>query len=226
MLLLAVKALTPLLDQIAFVGGCATGLLVTDPAAPPVRATTDVDVIVQIATYTDFIELERQLERLGLIRSNEPGDPICRWQAGAVKIDVMPTEPKVLGFSNKWYGPAIDNAATIEMRHMFFRLITAPYFLATKLEAFLGRGRGDFAGSHDLEDVITVIDGRSELIEEVSQAPIELQRYLSEQFSTLFDNPEFEDSIPGHLLPDSASQARTPIIMSRLWTLARMDLIQ
>lgn len=223
MLLLAVKALGPLLDQLAFVGGCATGLLITDPAAPPVRTTTDVDVIVQIASYTDFIALERQLERLGLTRSTEPGAPICRWHSGEVKIDVMPTDAKVLGFSNKWYRPAIDNAVEVEVQNNFFRLITAPYFLGTKLEAFLGRGRGDFASSHDMEDIITVIDGRSELIDEVSQSPLELRRYLADQFSSLLKNPAFEEGIPGHLLPDNASQARTPIILGRLWTLAKMN---
>jgi hypothetical protein len=38
--------LQPLLERIAFVGGCVTGLLISDPAAAPVRPTLDVDVIV------------------------------------------------------------------------------------------------------------------------------------------------------------------------------------
>ncbi len=224
MLLLAVDALEPLLEQIAFVGGCATGLLITDPAAPPVRATTDVDVIVEIASYTDFIELEGQLEQLGLRRCTDPGAPICRWQTGAVKIDVMPTETAVLGFSNIWYGPGIANAPNIHINDRIFRLITAPYFLGTKLEAFYGRGKGDFAGSHDLEDIITVVDGRIELIDEVSQSPVDLRRYLALQFTSLLNNPEFIDSIPGHLLPDEASQARVSIIIARLSLIAKMDL--
>ena len=223
MLLLAVKALEPMLDEIAFVGGCATGLLITDAAAPPVRATMDVDVIVQIASYTDFIELEHRLLRLGLTRCNEPGSPICRWQTGSVKVDVMPTESSVLGFSNKWYGAAITNATEVEIRGSFFRLITAPDFLGTKLEALFGRGHGDFAASHDLEDIIAVVDGRSEIIDEVSQASIDLRGYLADQFSELLENRDFLDSISGHLLPDPASQARTPIIVGRLWTLARMN---
>src|SRR5216684_8355014 len=33
-----------LLPEIVFVGGCTTGLLITDPAASPVRVTDDVDV--------------------------------------------------------------------------------------------------------------------------------------------------------------------------------------
>lgn len=42
----AAERLQPLLNEIVFVGGCTTGLLVTDPGAAPVRMTHDVDVIV------------------------------------------------------------------------------------------------------------------------------------------------------------------------------------
>ena len=43
----AVEQLGPLVDEMVFVGGCATGLLLTDTAAPPIRATQDVDVLDQ-----------------------------------------------------------------------------------------------------------------------------------------------------------------------------------
>jgi hypothetical protein len=46
--------LKPLLPEIVFVGGCTTGVLITDPAAAPVRATDDVDVIVEIASYAAY----------------------------------------------------------------------------------------------------------------------------------------------------------------------------
>jgi hypothetical protein len=43
----AVEQLGELVDELVFLGGCATGLLITDPAAPPIRITRDVDAIVQ-----------------------------------------------------------------------------------------------------------------------------------------------------------------------------------
>jgi hypothetical protein len=100
------------------------------------------------------------------------------------------------------------------------RVITAPYFLATKLEAFYGRGKGDYAASHDLEDVLSVIDGRPELIEEVRHSDVALRLYLAEQFRLLMRKPRFLDAIPGHLLPDAASQARRGIVMERIEELA------
>ena len=43
-LMLAVDQLGQLADERVFLGGCATGLLITDPAAPPIRVTQYVDV--------------------------------------------------------------------------------------------------------------------------------------------------------------------------------------
>lgn len=42
LLKLTAEKLRPLLSEIVFVGGCATGLLATDPGAAPVRTTYDV----------------------------------------------------------------------------------------------------------------------------------------------------------------------------------------
>jgi hypothetical protein len=33
----AVERLGPLIDEVVFLGGCAAGFLLTDPAAPPLR---------------------------------------------------------------------------------------------------------------------------------------------------------------------------------------------
>lgn len=93
----------------------------------------------------------------------------------------MPTDSSILGFGTRWYHPALENAQRTQIGEHEIRLITAPYFLATKLEAFRGRGRNDFR-SHDLEDIVTVIDGRPETVEEVRHARADLQKYLSDVF--------------------------------------------
>jgi hypothetical protein len=142
-------------------------LLITDPASGGIRPTIDVDTIVEVKSYAEYAALSERLRNLGLAEDSS-SSVICRWRKGDLLIDVMPTEERIL--SNRWYTPAIATAQWVHVDRVRLQLITAPYFLATKLEAFRGRGRGDFAGSHDLEDVIAVIDGRVELIGEV--API------------------------------------------------------
>jgi len=84
-----------------------------------------------------------------------------------VLLDMMPSEPGILGFHNRWYPKVVQAARTVPLpNRRVIRLITAPLFLATKFEAFRGRGGNDYLASHDLEDLITVIDGRRELIDE------------------------------------------------------------
>jgi hypothetical protein len=100
-------------------------------------------------------------------------------------------------------------------------LVTAPYFLATKIEAFRGRGNGDYLASHDLEDMITLIDGRKELLGEIITAPADLQKFLADTFRDYLATPAFVESISGHLLPDKASQGRLPLIVQRMTQIAK-----
>lgn len=217
----AAEKLAPLLDQIAFVGGCVTGLLVTDPAAAPVRPTLDVDAIVAVASYAEFTVLENRLRDLGFHQPNAEGTPICRWQNGDLILDLMPTDSTVLGFSNRWYGPALETAQRTRVGEYEVRLVSAPYFLATKLEAFHGRGKNDFRMSHDLEDIVTVVDGRPEIVNEVHLVATDLQKYLSEEFGALLSNREFREALPGLLLPDAASQQRLGLVMRRMQGLVK-----
>jgi hypothetical protein len=156
----AAAMLQPLLPEIVFVGGCATGLLITDPGAAAVRGTYDVDVITEIASYADYVVFSERLRELGFQEDSREGAPLCRWQYGDLVLDVMPLDAKILGFSNRWYADALRTSADVSLPGgLIIRAITAPYFLGTKFEAFRGRGLGDYFASHDLEDFVAVIDG-------------------------------------------------------------------
>jgi hypothetical protein len=102
------------------------------------------------------------------------------------------------------------------------KLVTPPYFLATKIEAFKGRGKGDYMASHDMEDIITVLDGRREIIDEIISSSDELKTFLSTTFRIFLDDENFFDAIPGQLLPDRASQARLPRLIKLLEEIANM----
>jgi hypothetical protein len=175
-----------------------------------------VDAIIAVGSYAEFTELETRMHDLGFKHSLAEGAPICRWVSGDLILDLMPTDASILGFSNIWYAPALENAQRIRIGDLELRLITAAYFLATKLEALHGRGKNDFRMSHDLEDIVTVIDGRAELAGEVHVAPADLRQYLSREFGALLSNRDFLDSLPGHLLPDAASQQRLGLVIKRM----------
>ena len=125
----------------------------------------------------------------------------------------MPTNPKVLGFSNRWYKAAIAHASTIMFEGLELRVVTAPYFLATKIDAFKGRGREDYHASKDLEDIITVIDGRPTLLDEVRDSDEEVRSAISGENRNASRQGEFLDALPGHVPPDASSQARIPRII-------------
>lgn len=74
----AARLLEPLLDELVFVGGCATGLLITDPAAPGIRPTMDVDAIAEIASYGECVRFSERLRELNLREDHRPGAPTCR----------------------------------------------------------------------------------------------------------------------------------------------------
>jgi predicted nucleotidyltransferase len=171
LLLDAAKLLIPVLDELVFVGACTTGLFISDEGAGAVRPTFDVDAIAEITSYADYFRFSERLRKLGFTEDTSEGAPLCRWQHGHVKLDVMPLDEKILGFSNRWYKSAMASAQVHQLESdLRIRVVTAPYFCATKIEAFRGRGKGDYLSSHDLEDLITVVDGRPELLEELRSA--------------------------------------------------------
>jgi len=215
------KALGPLRERVVFVGGSATGLLITDPLAPAIRVTKDVDVIVEVATHGTYYQVEKELRTLGFRNDTREGAPLCRWCWEDLLLDVMPTDPAIPGFSNRWYPEAV---ATAENRvlpgGLSIRLVAPAYFIATKLEAFFGRVKGDYLGSHDLEDLVAVVDGRQSLVREIEDASPALGSYFTEKLGALLEDPNFRYAVEGHLPGDSGSQARVPGLLQRLRAIA------
>jgi predicted nucleotidyltransferase len=215
-------ALGDLRERMTFVGGCATGLLITDPGASPVRATLDVDAVVAVVSRADYRRLGAALRAKGFAQPLEDAAPAFRWSMAGLKLDVMPSDPGILGFSNRWYVHAMRHAVTVRLaRDLAIRVADAPSFVATKLEAFLDRGVGDYLSSHDLEDVLSVVDGRPELVGEVHAADRELRDFVRATFTRLLGDEGYLNALPGLIL-DGATTGRVPIVLQRLRQIAGM----
>lgn len=211
------EALGELREQVVFVGGAVAGLLVTDPLADPVRATRDVDAVVN-GSRARFHRIEEQVAERGFAR-DVCSDVICRWvhKASGILFDLMPVQPEVLGFSNRWYPYAVDTAIPVDLGDgVTVRLVSAVAFVATKLEAFASRGKHDFMSSHDLEDVLNIIDGREGLADEMTAAPAELRQAVAAAFAPLLQNPDFVNVLPGLI----AEPERAGLVMDRLKALS------
>jgi hypothetical protein len=209
-------ALVPLLDRLVFVGGCAAGLLMDDPGATPIRLTLDVDLVSPVTALARYHDLEAAFLGLGFRRDMATDAPICRWTYHGMQVDLMPTDPTVLGFANRWYDLAVQTAAEVRLPSgTVIRLIAAPVFLATKFEAFDNRGQGDLLASHDMEDIVNVIASRARIVEEVRTSATDLRQYLAVRCRQLLEQPDLEGYLPGLLL-DTSNSGLTDLVMSRL----------
>ena len=221
MLEFVARKLGKLKDEFIFLGGCTTTLFITDFTSPDVRPTFDVDCIVDVISLNQYHQLEEQLNECGFKRSIQD-DIICRWRYDDVILDVMPTDEKILGFGNRWYKAAVEYATLHQLsENLFIKSVTAPYFLATKLEAFKQRENSDFLVSHDFEDIITVIDGRSEIVDEVNLTDTVLRTYLEKTFSGILKNEQFYSALPGHLNYGPVTKDRTQIVLNRIKQMAQ-----
>lgn len=221
---LIAHVLGPLREELVFVGGCAAGLLMSDPAATVARVTYDVDLVVEVAALRGYHRMEAEFSRLGFKRDVSPEAPICRWRYRDLEVDLMPTDPRILGFANRWYPLSVITASRVGLPSgTQIRVITAPLFLATKFEAFADRGNEDVLGSHDLEDIINVIDGRPKLPGEIRDSTDELRTYLANKCAALLALPNFANYLPGLVAQDETLAQRVATVAARLQAIASLQ---
>ena len=167
------------LAEVAFVGGCTTAMLVTDASVlDDIRFTDDVDLVIELAGISAWQHL---IERLAAKDFKITGEDEvnCRFRFNDVVVDVMPSDSAVLGYANRWFVEGLARADKFALPSgTVIQIFKPTYFLATKLEAFSGRGGGD-PYHKDVEDILILIDGRTELLEEVRQAESELKDFIT-----------------------------------------------
>lgn len=207
-------------EQVAFVGGCTTGLLLTDPfTREQVRSTDDVDLIISVMTYASLQSFKETLKAQGFKEPSSMDEdmPICAMKLGELRVDLMPDNDEVLGFTNRWYRQALESAEPVTLNDdLSIRVVNPPLFVATKLEAYKGRGQDDPLESRDIEDILNLVDGRSELFEEVRSTDSTLQAYIASELAQLLDNDLF-----GYTVQSQAGDPdREALLFERLEILA------
>lgn len=194
------NSLGDLKDKVVFAGGAAISLYPDRVAFEP-RPTDDVDVLIELLNYTDRAQLEEKLRFLGFDHDKESGI-VCRYIIQGITVDIMPTTPEPSGFSNRWYPEGFKNAVAVHVdENTSIKILSAPYFIATKLEAFKGRGNSDGRISHDFEDIIFVLENRQSIWDEMTNANGELRDYFKNEFSELTRNPYIIEWIDCHAEP-------------------------
>ena len=207
--------------EVAFVGGSTTGLLLSDQLAiEETRHTEDVDIIVHVIAHLGWRQFEKRVHKLGFKPSIQEDAPICTLWLDGLRVDFMPDDETILGFSNRWYPQALDSAVWVRLpRGTDIRVVSPPYFIGTKLEAYRGRGNNDPLLSQEIEDLIAVVDGRVELTTEMLSAPLELKKYIADQLRKLMPVNAFLYAVQSFARSDSE---RTDEIYRRLKVLCQI----
>ena len=191
-----VDGLQDLGDKVVFVGGTTVRLYASDTAAVELRATMDVDCVVELFSYSEyeaFGELLRQRRFYNDISSNAP---ICRWVYQDVIVDIMPDDENILGFSNQWYKPGFDNREKYELPSgKIIYILPVTYFVATKLDAVVGRGGNDLRISHDFEDLIYVLNYCPEFKMRLRDAEENIKEHIKCHFQMLLNRINIREEI-------------------------------
>lgn len=217
MLIQAARALGDLSSRVVFTGGATIAEYLDLPPLEAPRPTIDVDVVVELATRREYNDFMGELDRFGWSHPQleEEDHPICRRRTpGGLLVAVMPSDPSVLGFSNRWHAEGFGRTIEIELEHAcVVHIFPADVLLASKLQAFADRGCGDWYESHDLEDVVTVLEGRASLVEEVKGASLELREFVRNWAKTLRRHGDYEQIVEAHLHPSLVHAGRLEVVL-------------
>ena len=204
------KALEELKEQVVFIGGSVAELYADNPELSDIRPTIDVDCVVdlKISTYLEYCKLENNLRKLGFQNDTSENVSICRKLYNDIKVDFIPVNSDILGFSNIWYEEGIINKESVVLpdKTSIF-ILPVEYYLATKLEAMHSRGGTDIRGSHDWEDIVYILDNCGNFLQNFSQCnDIKLTNYLKKIFSNLLNNSNIKEIIYSALPYDSVEE--------------------
>lgn len=204
--------------KVVYVGGSTTFLHLTDRSAPEPELTDDVDVVVEVTSPVEYqVALRTKLRALGAREDTSEGAPLCRWLLAGLTVDVMTPNDQVLGFSNRWYPLALETSEAYRLSDgTEIQLIASTVFVATKLDAYGNRGNGDCLASKDIEDVIAVLDGRPEFVEELSRSTPALRDYVGAQFEALLRHVDFRYAVEGYMREAPERAAMVVARMQRL----------
>lgn len=185
--------------------------------------TLDVDCVIELSSRLEYAELEESLREKGFANDTSRGAPICRWIYNNVKVDVMPTDENILGFSNRWHEEGIENKITKTLPDGTEIFVFSPeYYLAAKFEAHKSRGGNDLRQSHDFEDIIYILENCPTILDDIGNANPTVKAYLKEECQSLLENDNLTEGIES-ALPYGSDSDSTEIIEDLIHSIAEFE---
>lgn len=192
-------ALGSLKENVVFVGGAVVSLYTDDPAADETRPTDDIDLTINIVSLHHRQEVQEQLA--GRDFHPDPfGHSICRYKYKNIPVDIMATKDGPFGPTNRWYEIGFEKLWTAKANDQEIQILSAPCYLATKFEAFANRGK-DYRTSHDIEDIITILDNRLDIVSEIKDCDKQIRLFLIKELNKIIVNGMLSEVLTAHLNP-------------------------
>jgi predicted nucleotidyltransferase len=207
-------ALNELNERVVYVGGAVVSLYINDPAAEDVRPTKDIDISLEIASVGELEEIRDLLVRKSFKQSPED-NVICRFRYEDIKVDVMSTKEVGWAPTNPWFGPGFKHLEKIVIEDKNINILQLSYFLATKFTAFKSRGGNDARTSHDFEDIIYILDNRTDLVGEIQKSPNDVKEYLKTEFKNILANDNMKEAMMANLYYETQEE-RFNLIINKL----------
>jgi predicted nucleotidyltransferase len=121
---------------------------------------------------------------------------ICRYKYKGITVDIMPDDAGILGFTNRWYKDGIKNSSLYSLdKTLAIKIFSAPYYVASKIEAYRQRGIKDKRLSTDFEDIVYVIENREELLDEVANSAVFVKDYIGAFSRDLLSEKDTQEAI-------------------------------
>ena len=207
------EALQDLKEHIVFVGGAVVSLYADDSAVDEIRPTLDVDLTMNIINLRHWQEVQEKLATLGFY-PDPYGHAICSFKYKDIPIDIMAIEDSPFGPAIRWYRIGFENLWTVKARNQEIKILSPPCFLATKFEAFNSRGT-DYRTSHDIEDIVYVIDNRIQIVEEIARDDIRIATFIKQQLRKIDQMGLLQEFLVAHIHP-LMQEERMPIMQEKL----------
>ncbi|MBF0446137.1 MAG: hypothetical protein HQL68_11165 [Magnetococcales bacterium] len=213
------KHLRGLLEEVVFLGGACIQFYLDDPELTPVRETKDIDGVFKVITKSEVMLLANKLRQLGFKEVSDSKN-IYRWTKNKIIFDAVPqSEYDPFLEKNPWFNGFLTHSQEQDLIDYKIKILKLPYFIITKLDAHADRGKSDYLSSHDFEDIITIIEGRSDY-SEFKVLPDEGKKYVCAQLNEIIQDPKFEPLLPGLITPEVSTQAQmVTLVLKNLKTI-------
>ena len=207
------NALGDLNKSVVFVGGAVVSVYTDDDAADEVRPTQDIDLTLKLFDINQQ-DLDKQLAERGF-HLDIYGHAICSYKYKDIEVDVMASVDSMRGPTNRWYAIGFDALQEVTIKDETIQVLSAPCYLATKFEAFNHRGDDDYRTSHDFEDIIHVLDNRTTIVEEITQADDRIKNFLRKELTKVLNSSYSEEILSAHLHP-LILEERYPMLLEKI----------